>query len=47
MKYDVYEAPEGYLYVKDGVGGKKVIVPKGSNVIDDYQLVKIEKENEL
>ena len=46
MKYDKHTAPDGYLYFKDGVGGKVVITPSGSDVIETYELVKIENKGD-
>ena len=49
MDYDIYKAPQGYVYEKDGEHSLTIIVPKGSNVIEKYNLVDIEdieqKEN--
>ena len=42
MEFDIYEAPEGYAYLKDDEYSLTVLVPKGSNIIDEYSLVKME-----
>ena len=43
MDYDIYKAPQGYVYEKDGEHSLTIIVPKGSDLINDYELVKIEE----
>lgn len=40
MEYVKYIAPEGYVYKEGETTTKVVIVPKNSNVIDNYELIK-------
>lgn len=41
-EYDIYEAPDGKLYEKNGEYSKIVVVLKDSDVIEQYTLVDVE-----
>ena len=43
MDYDIYKAPQGYVYEKDGEYSLTIIVPKGSDLIEQYNLIKEEQ----